>query len=94
MMLFGLILTNLAFICYMATYNKRHDLEESKTASRDQLLTVVSFSMTADLFRYLAWNTTIWVFAYKYWVVSIEMPKAIESSRRMSIVNKEADRTD
>ena len=94
MMLFGLIITNLAFICYMATYNKRHDLEANKSAYPDQLLTVVSFSMTADLLRYLAWNITIWVFAFKYWVVSIEMPKAIENSRRMSIVNKEVDRTD
>lgn len=93
-MLFGLIITNLAFICYMATYNKRHYLEANKSAYPDQLLTVVSFSMTADLFRYLAWNITIWVFAFKYWVVSIEMPKAIENSRRMSIVNKEVDRTD
>lgn len=27
---------------------------------------------------------TIWVFAYKYWVISIEIPKAIEVQRAMS----------
>jgi hypothetical protein len=34
--------------------------------------------MAADMIRYFAWQTTIWVFAFKYWVISIEIPKAIE----------------
>lgn len=94
MMLIGLIVTNTFFIFYMLIYNKRHDLEESTTASRGQLLSIVSLSMAADMIRYFAWNLTMWVFAFKYWVISIEMPKAIKNSRTMSIIQKEADRTD
>lgn len=40
--------------------------------------------MAADLVRYFAWQLTMWVFSFKYWVVSIEMPKAIQSSLTFS----------
>ena len=89
MFLFGMILTNTFFILYMVSYNKRYELENSATATHGQLLGVVSLSLSADLIRYLAWQLTMWVFAFKYWVISIEMPKAIQNSRAMSILIKE-----
>ena len=41
--------------------------------------------MTADMIKYLTWNATMWVFAFKYWQISIEMPRAINMRRQSYI---------
>ena len=66
-------------------------MEQDINATREQLLLIVSFSISFDFVKYLAWQVTIWVFAFKYWVISIEMPKAIKITyqRSISIMNKD-----
>lgn len=83
MCLFGLLMSNLATIAYSSVYPKRHRLENEHRQnqtdpSTSALLPIVTASMSADLIKYLAWNSTMWLFAYKYWQISIEMPKAIK----------------
>lgn len=67
LMLFGLLLTNLALIVYMSVYPRRRSMEADPEVVRADLLQVVAISMTADLIKYLTWNTTMWVFCFKYW---------------------------
>lgn len=43
--------------------------------------------MAGDLIRYITWQITIWVFAFSYWVTSIEMPRAITKQRSLSHMN-------
>lgn len=45
--------------------------------------------MTADMIKYLTWNATMWVFAFKYWQISIEMPRAINMRRQSYIANND-----
>ena len=82
----GLILSNLAFIFYMATFETRRKLQ-LEDVSRQDLLRIVTLSMAGDLIRYVTWQTTIWVFAFTYWITSIEMPKAITKQRSLSHMN-------
>lgn len=58
---------------------------QCETNKCDKLLEIVALSITFDLVRYLAWQLTIWVFAFKYWVISIEMPKAIKLTYQRSL---------
>ena len=73
-----LLLCNIAFIGYVAIYKRRRSAQDSAESNPVDELLIVSFSMSFDLIRYLTWQIMIWVFAFKYWVVSIEMPKAIQ----------------
>ena len=66
-MLFGIMLTNLAYIFYMSTYIKRSALEANPDTARDDLVTIVSVSIAFDMIRYFAWQLTMWFFAFKYW---------------------------
>lgn len=91
LMLFGLLSTNLALIVYMWVYPTRNQMEADPDVLHSDLLRIVSISMTADLIKYLTWNATMWVFAFKYWQISIEMPRAINLRRQSFIMNQEGN---
>ncbi len=74
-----LIVSNIAFIAYIAVYNERRTILSNKTSTRDEKLSIVSFSIACDFLRYASWQVMIWCFAFKYWVVSVEMPKVIQA---------------
>jgi len=42
------------------------------------LKAIASVNLLLDAMHYGAYEVMIWVFAFKYWVVSVEMPKAID----------------
>lgn len=88
LMLFGLIVTNICYILYVVIYGKRRRLELDKGTPHSELLNIVALSMTFDLLRYFAWQLTMWVFAFKYWVISIEIPKAITKKRSMGALQE------
>jgi hypothetical protein len=81
LMLFGIMLTNLAFIFYMATYIPRSRVISNANAERSDLATIVAISISFDMIRYFAWQLTMWIFAFKYWQISIEIPAVIKQLR-------------
>jgi hypothetical protein len=72
-----LLLSNVFFICYIAAYNNRKNLVQDPNSTRLQVLPIVSFSIACDFIRYLTLQISMWLFTFKYWVVSVEVPKAI-----------------
>jgi hypothetical protein len=72
-----LLLSNVAFIIYTATYEPRRAVLENVNSTRKAQVGIVALNMICDAVRYGCYNVMIWVFAFKYWIVSIEIPKAI-----------------
>jgi hypothetical protein len=87
----GLMVSNLAYICYMMCYTRRSALESDPTKTKDELFNIVTISIMFDTIRYLSWQVTIWIFAFKYWVISIEFPKAIRRKRLMSLADNQEE---
>ena len=73
-----LIISNAAFICYIAVYNDRKNIVQNQDATRQEELPLVTFSVACDFVRYLTLQVSMWLFTFKYWVVSVELPKAIQ----------------
>lgn len=76
-MIILLIISNFAFILYIAIYNDRRRIITNSESTRSDKLPIVSFSISFDCARYLTLMVTMWCFSFKYWVVSVEIPKAI-----------------
>ena len=76
-MIILLIISNFAFIIYIADYNNRRRIITNSDSTYEEKLTIVSFSITFDCIRYLTLLITMWCFSFKYWVVAVEIPKAI-----------------
>ena len=72
-----LLMSNLFFICYISVYNDRKNLEQDQSTTRSEVLPIVSFSVACDFIRYFTLQISMWLFTFKYWVVSVEVPKAI-----------------
>lgn len=83
-----LLVSNVAFIIYTATYAPRRAVLANVDSTRKAQVGIVAVSMICDAVRYGCYNVMIWVFAFKYWIVSIEIPKAIS---RSSEANSTAD---
>jgi hypothetical protein len=79
-----LITSNLAFISYIAVYDDRRSILSNPLSTRQEKVSIVSFSIACDYIRYAAWQVMLWVFSFKYWVVSVEMPKAISLMTKRS----------
>ena len=79
-----LIVSNIAFIAYIAVYDDRRSVLSNTASTRADKLDIVSFSIACDFIRYACWQVMIWLFSFKYWVVSVEMPKAIRTMTRRS----------
>jgi cobalamin synthase len=77
-----LILSNVSYIVYMSLYNTRKSLElyNQSTSSSEyrKLKLYVSLSMVFDLIHYSCFFSAMWCFAFKYWVVAVEVPKMIK----------------
>ncbi len=73
-----LLLSNLFYICYISVYNDRKSLEQDPSTTRLEVLPVVSISVACDFIRYFTLQISMWLFTFKYWVVSVEVPKAIK----------------
>ena len=70
-----LIASNLALIAYIALVTPS-DIKNCSTlmSCANNLLPL---AMIFDFIRYFTWLIFIWSFAFKYWVVSIEMPRTL-----------------
>ena len=79
----GILITNIAYILYIIVYIKRVDIFKQTNVTHGQLINVVVYSVAFDVIRYLTWQSTIWIFAFKYWVTSIEIPKVIKKQKVM-----------
>jgi hypothetical protein len=69
-----LMISNFFYIVYISLYNTRRRVVSHK--SPDMLL-VVTICMVCDYIHYVCLFVCMWQFAFKYWVVAVEMPKVI-----------------
>ena len=70
-----LIVSNVALIAYIAIVTPPGIKNCSTLMScADNYLVL---AMIFDFIRYFTWLVFIWSFAFKYWVVSIEMPRTL-----------------
>lgn len=70
-----LIISNSVFIVYISLYNIRRTAVSHQT--KNALLLVI-LSMLFDYIHYVCLFVCMWQFAFKYWVVAVEVPKVIQ----------------
>jgi len=71
--------------------HRESEKASSRPKTKDELFNIVTISIMFDTIRYLSWQVTIWIFAFKYWVISIEFPKAIRRKRLMSLADNQEE---
>jgi hypothetical protein len=72
-----LITSNVSFVLYVSVFNARRVLLKDPATTKAAELPLVSFSVACDFLRYITLQISMWCFSFKYWVVSVEVPKAI-----------------
>lgn len=70
-----LITSNFFYIVYISLYNTRRRVVAGKSPN---MLLVVTTCMVCDYIHYVCLFVCMWQFAFKYWVVAVEMPKVIK----------------
>jgi len=69
-----------AFIFYIAIFGLRARVLAPGSDLPHKKL-VVFFSILFDWVRYECWQIAYFLFTFKYWVISVEMPKAINNTQ-------------
>ena len=90
-----LTVSNAAEICYTAILKVNNlDFCFDESNKCDSTNAKILLLCIFDYIRYLTWMLAIWAFSFKYWVVSIEIPKILSElglSIRQSIhVNQDS----